>query len=375
LNQIIDNYKITGLLGKGGMASVYLGENPDKNPKKVAIKVLEVDIVDNKEYILRFKKEAFICSKFSHPNIVKVYSYGIVEGKYYIVMEFIDGKDLSFYIRNNKNRALNDILNFTHQIASALSYAHKNKVIHRDIKPQNILLDKFGRIKVTDFGIAKINLPKALTKENERVAGTAYYMSPEQIKGEPVDLRTDIYSVGILLYELITGKNPYASDTPLAVINGHLYKTPVPLKNFRVDIPDYLISIINKCIAKNKNDRFNSANEILQVLKSKKIKHLKTNLKAHIFWKEEHKNIKIKNEETYIGRGELNNIIIKDLHVSRKHAKINVLDRNYVIEDLGSMNGTFVNGQKISIHYLNDGDKIKIGNNIFIFKFNCSERF
>ena len=370
LNRIIDNYKITGLLGRGGMASVYLAENQEKNPKKVAIKVLEVDVVENKEYVNRFKKEAFICSKITHPNIVKVYNYGILESKYYIVMEFIDGKDLSFYVRNNKNKVLKDILNFTSQIASALSFAHKNKIIHRDIKPQNILLDKLGKIKITDFGIAKINLPQALTQENERVAGTAYYMSPEQIKGEPVDLRTDIYSLGILLYELITGKNPYASDTPLAVINGHLYKTPLPLKNYRTDIPDYLISIINKCISKNKNDRFNSADEILQVLKSKKIKHLKSNLKANVFWEEEQKNIQIINKETYIGRGELNNIILKDRHASRKHARIILLDDNYVIEDLGSMNGTYVNSQKISMHYLNEGDKIKIGNNIFIF--NCN---
>jgi len=370
LNRIIDNYKITRLLGKGGMASVYLAENPDKNPKKVAVKVLGLDIVDNKEYVLRFKKEAFICSKFSHPNIVKVHSYGIIEGKYYIVMEFIEGKDLSFYIRNNKNRTLNDILNFTLQIASALCYAHKNNVIHRDIKPQNILLDKFGRIKITDFGIAKINLPQALTQENERVAGTAYYMSPEQIKGETVDLRTDIYSMGILIYELITGRTPYEYDTPLAVINGHLYKTPLPLKNYRIDIPDYLIRIINKCIAKNKNDRFNSTEEILQALKSKKIKQLKNNLKANIFWEEEQKNIQILNKETYIGRDELNNIILKDQHVSRKHARIIVLDNNYIIEDLGSMNGTYVNNQKISKYYLNDSDKIKIGNNVFIF--NCN---
>lgn len=373
LNQVIDNYKIVSLLGKGGMASVYLAENSQKKPQKVAIKILEVDIEENAEYVLRFKKEAFICSKFSHPNIVKVYSYGIFEKEYYIVMEFVDGKDLSFYIRNNKDRSIKDILSFTYQMASALSFAHKNKVIHRDIKPQNIILDKYGKIKITDFGIAKINVPHALTVEGERVMGTTYYMSPEQIKGEPIDLKTDIYSMGILLYEMITGKNPYAADTPLAIINGHLYKTPMPLKNIRNDVPDYFINIINKCIAKNKNDRFNSADEILQALKSKKIEQSKAKSRSSLFWEETQKVIEIKNEETFIGRGEVNNIILKDSHVSRKHSKITVSSGNYIIEDLGSMNGTYVNGEKISMHYLNNGDKIKIGNNFFIF--NCQVIF
>ena len=369
LNQIIDNYKIVSLLGKGGMASVYLAENSQKKPQKVAIKVLDIDLKENTENVLRFKKEAFICSKLSHPNIIKVYSYGIFENKYYIIMEFIEGKDLSSYIRNNKNISMKDIINIAYQISSALGYAHKNKVIHRDIKPQNIILDKSGKIKITDFGIAKINIPLAFTLEGEKVMGTTYYMSPEQIKGEPVDLKTDIYSMGILLYEMVTGKNPYEADTPLAIINGHLYKTPIPLKNIRNDVPDYLISIINKCIAKNKNDRFNSADEIMRALKSKKIEQTKVKSKSSLFWEETQKAIEIKNEEIFIGRGELNNIILKDPHVSRKHSKITILGVNYIIEDLGSTNGTYVNGEKISMHYLHNGDKIKIGNNFLIF--NC----
>ncbi|MBM3708433.1 MAG: FHA domain-containing protein [Actinobacteria bacterium] len=368
IDQTIDNYKIVQQLGKGGMASVYLAENSQKKPPKVAIKVLDINIEDNAEYVLRFKKEAFICSKFSHPNIVKVYSYGIFEKKYFIVMEYIDGKDLSFFIKNSKVRPIKDILSFTYQIASALSFAHKNKVIHRDIKPQNIILDKYGKIKITDFGIAKINISQALTLEGERVMGTTYYMSPEQIKGDNIDLRTDIYSMGILLYEMITGKNPYAADTPLAIINGHLYKTPVPLNNIRNDVPEYFIYIINKCITKNKNDRFNSAEEILQALKSKKIEQIKVKSKSSLFWENTQKVIEIKNTETFIGRGEINNIILKDPHVSRKHAKITISDNNYIIEDLGSMNGTKINGENINIHYLNNGDRIKIGNNLFTYR-------
>ena len=369
LNKTICGYKIISLLGKGGMASVYLGENLHKTPKKVAIKVLEVDIEENKEYISRFKKEAYICSKLSHPNIVKVFSYGIYENKYYIVMEFVDGKDLSFYIHNNKNKSIKDIISFANQIASALSFAHKNKIIHRDIKPQNIILDKYGKIKITDFGIAKINIPYAQTVAGEKIIGTTYYMSPEQIKGDNIDLRTDIYSLGILLYEMITGKNPYAADTPLAVINGHLYKSPAPIDENRKDIPEYLIYIINRCIAKNKNDRFNSADELLEALKFKKVEKVKIESQVSLFWDENQKIIEIKDETTFIGRGELSNIILKDGYVSRKHAKLTISDRNYIIEDLGSMNGTYVNGERIGIHYLSNGDKIKIGNNIFIF--NC----
>lgn len=368
LNVIIDGYKIVSLLGKGGMASVYLAENPHKMPKKVAVKILEIDIEKNKEYVLRFKKEAYICSRLTHQNIVKVFNYGIYDNQYYILMEFIDGKDLSFYIKNNKERPIKDILSFANQIASALSFAHDNKIIHRDIKPQNIILDKYGKIKITDFGIAKINIPYAETIAGEKVMGTTYYMSPEQITGDKLDLRTDIYSMGILLYEMITGKNPYASDTPLAVINGHLYKTPIPIMETRKDIPEYLVNLISKCIAKNKDDRFKSASEIIQVLKSKKVEKIKFKSSASLTWEENQKTIEISDEFTLIGRGEINNIILKDGHVSRQHAKIRLSDGNWIIEDLGSMNGTYVNGEKINICYLKNGDKIKIGNNNFIFK-------
>lgn len=370
LGKIIDGYKITKFLGKGGMASVYLAEGANKNPKKVAVKVLDLDAFDNKDYLLRFKKEAFICSKISHPNIVKVYSYGIFNSRYYLIMEFVDGKDLSFYIKNNKNKSLKEIIKLAQQIALALSFAHKNNVIHRDIKPQNILLDKNGRIKVTDFGIAKINFPKIIKAENEIVAGTAYYMSPEQIRGDLIDLRTDIYSFGILLYEMIAGKNPYAYDTPLAIINGHLYGTPPPLKDYKKDIPDYVINIVNKCIAKNKEERFKFADEIINALKTKKINYLINNPKAIILIEQNNKLFQLINIETYIGRSEINHIVLQDPHVSRRHAKIIISNGEYIIEDLNSTNGTYVNGKKISKYYLSNGDKIRIGNNTLKVNFN-----
>jgi len=359
---LAERYEIIEKIGSGGSADVYLASDI-KLHRKVAVKILSPLYASNRNFVARFKKEAQILARLNDPNIVAVFDWGQFENSYFICMEYVEGLSLSEIIEKQGIINPATAARYSVQICNALEIAHKNNLIHRDIKPQNIIVTSDGTIKI----IAKINIPYAETVAGEKVMGTTYYMSPEQIMGDKIDLRTDIYSLGILLYEMVTGKNPYASDTPLAVINGHLYKTPIPIIETRKDIPEYLINIISKCIAKNKNDRFSSASEIIKALKSKEVEKIKIKSSASLVWEGNQRIIEISNEFTLIGRGEINNIILKDGHVSRQHAKIRISDGNYIIEDLGSMNGTFVNGEKINICYLKNGDKIKIGNNVFIF--------
>jgi len=365
---VIEGYRIKSKIGQGGMASVYLAENTDINPSKVAIKILDESLCDDIKYTNRFKREAIISSKLlDHPNIIKIYNYGSAGDLYYILMEYLDGRDLGYYIKTKRKFSIDGVVKVLLMVCSCLSLAHRKKIIHRDIKPQNIILDG-NNVKVTDFGIAKVYGMSNLTLKDENVMGTAFYMSPEQIKGNNIDERTDIYSLGIVAYELLTGVTPYDSDNTWKIIEGHLYKTPVPIKNRRRDVPDYLVSIINKCIAKEREDRFKNVDLLISALKNKEIPKAKVQEKAYLVLEKNNEVFHLNYSETFIGRRELNHIGIEDMFVSRRHARI-IADKNrYVIEDLDSRNGTFVNNVKIKNAVLKNDDSLKIGRSYFKFK-------
>jgi len=366
---IIEGYTLKSRIGYGGMASVYLAENPNKNPPKVAVKILDESLCDESKYIKRFHREAYISSKLiNHPNIVKIYGYGSTENIHYILMEYVDGKDLGYYIKMKKRFSINGVLSILLMVCSSLGLAHRKKIIHRDIKPQNIILDGNNNIKVTDFGIAKVYGMSNITLKDENVMGTAFYMAPEQIKGINIDARTDIYSLGIVAYELLTGVTPYASDNTWKIMEGHLHKTPVPIKKRRRDVPDYLVSIINKCIAKRKEDRYKSIDLLASALKDKEAPKALAKEKAYLLLEGKDERFNLNYSEVYIGRRELNHIGIDDMYISRRHARI-ITDRDkYIIEDLDSRNGTFVNNVRVNNCILNDGDSIKIGRSYFKFK-------
>lgn len=364
----IEDYRLIRKIGQGGMATVYLGENLKKPTGRVAIKILDNALVDNTQYTKRFKREAYISSKLNHPNIVKILKYGAEKDLHYIVMEYIEGKDLGYYIKSKKIFTIAEIINILIMVCSGLDNAHKEGIIHRDIKPQNLILDKKHQIKITDFGIAKIINTSSFTAKEDQVMGTTFYMSPEQIKGKGIDYRTDIYSLGIVAYELLVGVTPYDSKTPWEVVQGHLYKTPLPLKRMRKDVPDFLVSTINKCISKKKEDRFKDISLLTLALKNKKPSKVKLRGKAHLDLVGKNIKYQLNYKEVYIGRKEINHIVVEDMYASRRHAKIKV-DRNiFILEDLDSRNGTFINNKQIKSHKLKENDVIKVGQTFLQFK-------
>lgn len=258
----INNYQIISKIASGGMSEVYLADDISSG-KKVALKILDAKLSVNPEYLRRFKKEASICQQLDHKNIVKIRSFGTFEESYYIAYEYIEGITLDKLIRQ-KDLTITEIENISIQILEGLSFAHSKNIIHRDIKPSNIMIED-GTVKILDFGIAKQELSVTVTKTG-LFMGSPHYVSPEQIEGHDIDYRSDLYSFGIVLYEMIEGKVPFSADTPWGIIRAHLDKN---IPEITKDIPVYLKEIVLKCMSKRKEDRFKSANEIISVIKNK----------------------------------------------------------------------------------------------------------
>jgi serine/threonine protein kinase len=258
----LKNYTIISKIASGGMSEVYLAIDTNTG-KEVALKILDPKLSIDPEYIHRFKKEASISSQLNHKNIVKILSYGTFKDNYYIAYEYIEGITLDKYIKQ-KSLSISEIENISIQILEALYYAHSNNIIHRDIKPSNIMIAK-GTVKILDFGIAKQELAATVTKTG-LFMGSPHYVSPEQIEGHDIDYRSDIYSFGIVLYEMIEGKVPFSSDTPWGIIRAHLDKS---IPEITRDAPTYLKEIVKKCLFKKKEYRFRSAQEIIYLIKNK----------------------------------------------------------------------------------------------------------
>ena len=255
-----DRYRIIDTLGEGGMANVYLAEDIILQ-RKVAVKILRLDLQKEPQTLARFQREALATSELSHPNIVMVLDVGTDHGLPYMVMEYVDGPDLKEYIRANSPLNLGNIIKIMDQILSAMSLAHKHNVIHRDLKPQNILMDKHGNIKIADFGIAVALNQNSVTQTNSAI-GSVHYMSPEQTRGGLVTKQSDIYSLGIIIYELITGNVPFNGDSAVSIALKHAQE-PIPsIRKQDPNIPQPLENVVLKATAKDPRDRYNSAKEM-----------------------------------------------------------------------------------------------------------------
>lgn len=255
-----DRYRIIDTLGEGGMANVYLAEDIILQ-RKVAVKILRLDLQKEPQTLARFQREALATSELSHPNIVMVLDVGTDHGLPYMVMEYVDGPDLKDYIRANSPLNLGNIIKIMDQILSAMSLAHKHNVIHRDLKPQNILMDKHGNIKIADFGIAVALNQNSVTQTNSAI-GSVHYMSPEQTRGGLVTKQSDIYSLGIILYELITGNVPFNGDSAVSIALKHAQE-PIPsIRKQDPNIPQPLENVVLKATAKDPRDRYDSAKEM-----------------------------------------------------------------------------------------------------------------
>src|ERR1044071_7509988 len=216
-------YRIARKLGSGGMADVYLAEDQELG-RRVAIKMLHARYANDEQFVERFRREATHAAGLSHPNIVSIYDRGVAGGSYYIVMEYIEGRTLKELIVTRGPCPVPVAISYTRQVLAALRYAHKNGIIHRDIKPHNVIVDREGRVKVADFGIARAGTSEMT--EAGSIVGTAQYLSPEQARGAPVDESSDLYSTGIVLYELLTGKVPFTGETPVEIAMKHLSQIP-----------------------------------------------------------------------------------------------------------------------------------------------------
>jgi serine/threonine-protein kinase len=260
-NKLISNrYKIIKKIASGGMADVFLGEDLKLN-RKVAIKILASNYANDKSFVARFKSEAEILAKLDHPNIVRVYDWGEYDSSYYICMEYIEGENLKEIIEKRGPLSPKITADYSIQISSALLAAHKNNLIHRDIKPQNILVTPEGKAKVTDFGIAKSLIPDVTRTLN--IIGTAHYISPEQAKGEILDHRTDIYSLGIVMYEMLTGDVPFRGGSSIDISLKHINEKPLKPSELIENIPPGLEKIVMHCLEKDPAARYSDLKELI----------------------------------------------------------------------------------------------------------------
>ena len=265
IGQIVkERYEILEILGEGGMAFVYKARDTQLE-RFVAIKTLKPNYVNQETFVDRFKREAKTAANLNHPNIVQIFDWGIEEEPYF-VMEYIEGNTLTSIIAKNRTISLSDILFIGAQVSSGLHAAHQKGLVHRDIKPGNIMITPDGKVKVTDFGIVSLQNEESDITKTGSILGTASYISPEQAQGKPVSIESDLYSLGTVLYELITGRAPFSGDSPISTATKHLTEKPEKPSLYRRDLPKGVESAILRLLEKASYDRFKSAEDLRATL-------------------------------------------------------------------------------------------------------------
>src|SRR5260370_42301603 len=280
-NSILSHYRVVSKLGAGGMGEVFLAEDT-RLRRRVALKVLPENIAADADRLLRFEREAFAASGLNHPNILTIFEFGAAGTTHFLASEFVEGESLRERMRK-PGMTLSETLEIAIQIASALQAAHEAGIIHRDIKPDNVMIRADGYVKVLDFGLAKLSEPGAiatgfisdpeaqtrmqLQTQAGMIMGTVAYMSPEQARGQEVDRRTDVWSLGCVRYEMLTRQQPFRGETTADALANIVYHEPVPLLTLRQDATSELERIVNRMLSKNREDRYASANLLVADLK------------------------------------------------------------------------------------------------------------
>lgn len=260
LTMLAQRYELIEKIGEGGMAVVYKARCTYLD-RWVAVKILRDQYASNPDFLNRFQREARAAAKLAHPNIVSIYDVGEDQGRHFIVMEYVQGQNLKDYLRHRGSLTSLAVAEVGRQVAAALGHAHQRGIVHRDIKPHNLLITPEGQVKVTDFGIAQAAAASSLT-ETGVVLGSVHYFSPEQARGEAVDARSDIYALGVVMYELLTGRLPFEGDSPIAIALRHLDTEPPALEELCPKLPANLCQIVMKAMAKNPTYRYQTAGEL-----------------------------------------------------------------------------------------------------------------
>src|SRR5947208_9945497 len=264
-----DRYQLQDPIGRGGMATRYRGQDL-RMDRVVAIKVLREVYSTDPKFVTRFQREAKAASALQHPNIVQVYDYGQTDGNYFIVMELVEGTDLRRYLRSRGVLAVDRAIIIAHDVALGLGAAHRRGIVHRDVKPQNVLVGRGGSIKLTDFGIASvykdINAERLTT--TGMTLGTVQYYAPEQAQGEIVSPAADVYALGLVMYEMLTGRTPFDGDTPVAVAMQHIQDVPTPPSQLNPNIPPALEEIILRSLEKDPRDRYRDGDALAFALEN-----------------------------------------------------------------------------------------------------------
>ena len=261
---IMNRYELLEKIGEGGMGIVYKAKCHSLN-RLVAVKILKSELTEDEDFVARFKREATSAARMSHPNIVNVHDVGRSNNINFIVMEYINGKTLKQVIKDSGRLSLKKTIDIAIKISRALECAHKNNIIHRDIKPDNILITEDNMVKVADFGIAKVADSRTVTNSS-KVMGTVHYFSPEQAKGSFVDARTDIYSLGIVMYEMVTGRVPYDAESSISIAMMHIQQPVIPPIEIIEDIPKNINGVILKAMEKEPINRYQTAKEMEEIL-------------------------------------------------------------------------------------------------------------
>jgi serine/threonine protein kinase len=358
--------------GRGGMAVVYKAYD-DVLQRTVALKVLLAHLAADEQFTERFRREAITAANLRHPNIVVIYDVGSHENFQYIVMEYVEGPTLQQEIQLKGMLPVSRVMSISEQLAAALDYAHQRKLVHRDIKPANIMIGLEDHVTLTDFGLVKAAGSKTITGEGAAV-GTLKYMSPEQATGIDLDSRSDVYSFGIVVYEMLAGETPFVGTTPYQTLHSVMYKPPPSLSSRYPHITPKMEAVVFKALSKEPDQRYPSAGQFARALAAvtglgaaqDSVDRTTSNAQRAVLVliTSDGREFPVYQGKVTIGRDTGNDIVIPVRQVSRHHAQIRCSQRGCSVEDLGSTNGTYVNGAILTSRVprsLQPGDLLGIG--------------